>query len=78
MAWPTAPARWGRRSLQSRQGRQKTRFDAPACCTSMPKPDRNASPALGDGAAVRGQLNLLPRLHRVSAMATARRPAKWS
>ena len=29
-AAPIAPARWGRRSLQSRQGRQNARFAAPA------------------------------------------------
>ena len=64
-AAPTAPARCGRRSLQSRQGRQKARRRG-ISARSMPRPStRKVAPSAGDLAAIVAQHHRAPGHQRV-------------
>ena len=80
IAEPTIPARCGRRSLQSRQGRQSTRPDFRARCARMAVIADAAEKLhahVGHDPAIAGQLRVARRHQSSPARATPSWPAGW-
>src|SRR5271166_5812094 len=76
-AAPTAPPMCGRRSVQSRQGRQNRRRSVAAAKRSIPNSARNRLPS-SVTCPPSSPSTMYSRLVRKSARSTLSRPARWS
>ena len=78
MVAPSTPAMWGRRSLQSRQGRQSGRVPFSLVAGSLRPISRKASDPSGDSSPPSSLKITIFRAIRASLIATPNCPARWS